>query len=48
MLSYRDLATGGGVNMLDYIMSFLVSVVAGVISHYISKWLDDGNNMGNQ
>jgi hypothetical protein len=29
-----------GVNRLDLITSFLVSVMAGVVSYYICKWLD--------
>ncbi len=39
MLSYRYLATGGGVH-LEIIVTFLVTVVAGVVCHLISKWLD--------
>ena len=26
--------------MADFILTFLVSVVAGVVSYYICKWLD--------
>ena len=29
----------GGVN-LDYVFSFIVAVMAGVVYHYIIKWLD--------
>ena len=39
MLSNRYPTTGGGVFM-DIIISFLVAVMAGVVSHCISKWLD--------
>ena len=39
LLSYRYLATGGGVYM-EYIITFLVAVAAGVACHYIIKWLD--------
>jgi len=42
MLSYRYLATGGGV-FIDIIISFLVSVMAGVVAYYICKWLDSDN-----
>ena len=36
-----------GVNRLDLITSFLVSVMAGVVSYYICKWLDR-NDSDNQ
>lgn len=39
MLSYRYLATGGGV-IMEIITAFLVAVAAGVACHYIIKWLD--------
>ena len=26
--------------MADFILTFLISVVAGVVSYYICKWLD--------
>ena len=39
MLSYRYLATGGGVQM-EVVITFLVTVAAGVVCHLISKWLD--------
>lgn len=39
MLSYRYLATGGGV-VMEVVISFLVDVAAGVACHYIIKWLD--------
>ena len=29
-----------GVSILDYILTFLVSVLASVVSYYICKWLD--------
>ena len=38
-LSSRYPATGGGVQM-EAIISLLVTVVAGVVCHYIIKWLD--------
>ena len=39
LLSYRYLATGGGV-VMEVVISFLVAVAAGVACHYIIKWLD--------
>ena len=39
VLSYRYLATGGGVWM-EFVISFFVSVMAGVACHLICKWLD--------
>ena len=42
LLSYRYLATGGGVWM-EVIIAFLVAVAAGVACHYIIKWLDGGH-----
>ena len=35
-----SLATEGGGVHLNILISFLVSVVAGVVSYYICKWLD--------
>ena len=29
--------------MADFILTFLISVVAGVVSYYICKWLDSGH-----
>jgi hypothetical protein len=29
--------------MVEYTISFIVSVVAGVVTHYICKWLDRDN-----
>ena len=46
MLSYRYLATGGGVHM-EVITAFLVAVAAGVACHYIIKWLDS-DHMDNE
>ena len=40
MLSYRYLATGGGVHMK---VITVVAVVSGVACHYIIKWLDGGH-----
>jgi hypothetical protein len=34
-------ARKGGVDM-DYALSLLIAVAAGVICHYIIKWLDGG------
>jgi len=31
---------GKGVNALDILLNFFVSVAAGIIGNYISKWLD--------
>ena len=45
-LSYRYLATGGGVQM-EVVVTFLVTVAAGVVCHLISKWLDR-HDKGNQ
>jgi hypothetical protein len=39
MLSNLHPATGGGVYM-DFVISFIVAVAAGVACHYIIKWLD--------
>ena len=38
-LSYRYLATGRGVQM-EVILSFLVTVIGGVVCNLIVKWLD--------
>ena len=38
-LSNRYPTTGGGVHM-EYVITFLVAVAAGVACHYIIKWLD--------
>lgn len=46
MLSYRYLATGGGVHM-EVIVSFIVAVMAGVISHLVCKWLDSKDKKDN-
>lgn len=43
MLSHQYLATGGGVWM-EVVVSFLVSVVAGIAAYYICKWLDSKRN----
>ncbi len=40
MLSYPIRQRKGGVNVLESIISFIVTVVAGVACHYIIKWLD--------
>ena len=26
---------------MDYIIAFLISVLAGIVGHFICKWLDD-------
>ena len=45
MLSHPIRQRKGGVHM-DSILSFLVSVMAGIVSYYICKWLD-GNDSDN-
>ena len=47
VLSYRYLATGGGVRM-EVVTAFLVTVAAGVACHYIIKWLDSRHKKGNK
>lgn len=47
MLSHQYLATGGGVWM-EVILSFLVAVMAGVVSHHINKWLDSKDTEDNK
>ena len=37
---------GGGVRM-EVVISFLVTVLAGVACHYIIKWLDSENKSNN-
>ena len=32
---------GKGVNILNDISTFVLSVIAGVVSNYICKWLDE-------
>ena len=39
VLSHQYLATGGGVHM-EIVISFIVTVVGGVVCHLIAKWLD--------
>ncbi len=39
MLSNRYPSTGGGDSM-DILISFFVTVAAGVVCHLIGKWLD--------
>jgi hypothetical protein len=46
MLSYRYPTTGGGAHM-DYIISFLATVLGGVACHYIVKWLDNDHHKDN-
>lgn len=31
---------GGAIIMMNYIVSFTISVLAGIVSYYICKWLD--------
>lgn len=38
---------GGGVWM-EVILSFLVAVMAGVVSHHINKWLDSKDTEDNK
>lgn len=42
MLSNLHPTMGGGVHM-EVIIAFLVAVAAGVVCHYIIKWLDSGH-----
>ena len=46
MLSNRYPTTGGGVRM-EYVITFLVAVAAGVACHYIIKWLDNRDDKDN-
>ena len=41
------LAQEGGVNTTDLVVAFLISVMAGIVCHYICKWLD-GDDNGNE
>lgn len=50
LLSYRNPTTGGGDSM-EAVVSFLISVAAGIACRYISKWLDrhdEDKNKGNK
>jgi len=47
MLSYRYLATGGGV-LMEIIASFFIAVMVGVVSHRINKWLDSKDESDNE
>ena len=47
LLSNRYPATEGGV-LMDFVISFLGAVTAGVACHYIIKWLDSRNNKDNK
>lgn len=38
---------GKGVLVVEIIISFLVAVTAGVVIHYINKWLDN-DDKGNK
>ena len=42
MLSPNTAQRKGGANMAEFI-NFFVSVMASVVGHYISKWLDRNN-----
>ena len=33
---------------MENLISFIVAVAAGVVCHYICKWLDKDTNKGNQ
>ncbi|MBD9244311.1 MAG: molybdenum cofactor biosynthesis protein MoaD [Coriobacteriaceae bacterium] len=37
----RRLRSGRGCRCMDAAASFLLSILAGVISYYICKWLDE-------
>ena len=39
-----NLTTEMEVHSLQLIVSFLVSVVANIVSYYICKWLDENNS----
>lgn len=39
VLNAKDIAQGGVLSM-DTILSFMLSILAGVITYYICKWLD--------
>ena len=45
-VAHRYPATGGG-DFMSILISFLVTVAAGVACHYIIKWLDS-NDKGNK
>ena len=45
-VAHRYPQQGGGVHM-EFFISFLIAVVAGVACHYIIKWLD-GDNKSNK
>ena len=50
LLSYRYPATGGGDSM-EAVVSFQISVAAGIACRYISRWLDrhdEDKNKDNQ
>lgn len=34
------LSSGKEVGSLEYVIAFFISVVAGVVSYYLCKWLD--------
>lgn len=40
MLLSPNWQQGGGVSMNDILLSFTVSVKAGIVSYYICKWID--------
>ena len=39
-ISVVRLRQKGGGGLMEYIVSFLISVVAGIVVYYIGKWLD--------
>ena len=41
------LAKEGGVDLLELLLPFLISVLASIAAYYICKWLDRNDN-GNQ
>lgn len=47
LLSNRYPATEGGVWM-EFIISFILAVTAGVTCHYVIKWLDSSNDKDNK
>lgn len=40
LLSYPFRQRKGGAGLTEYLYPFLISVMAGVVSYYVCKWLD--------
>ena len=46
MICYKSCRTSSGkevMKMLEIVITFLISVMAGIVSYYICKWLDRNN-----